>query len=73
MFSFHMTIQILDGDKLINHSELDFFLKGNTSLEEISEKKPYDWVPEAGWKDMYKLINIGDEYKNLIVDMKSNE
>lgn len=35
MFSFHMTIQILDGDKLINHPELDFFLKGNTALEEI--------------------------------------
>lgn len=52
MFSFHMTIQILDGDKLINHSELDFFLKGNTSLEELSEKKPFDWVPDAGWKDL---------------------
>ena len=73
MFSFHMTIQILDGDKLINHQELDFFLKGNTSLEEIQEKKPYDWVPEAGWKDSQKLIALGDDYKNLIADLKNSE
>jgi dynein heavy chain len=33
MFAFHMTIMIQDGEKLINHMELDFFLKGNTSLE----------------------------------------
>lgn len=73
MFSLHMTIQILDGDKLINHQELDFFLKGNTSLDEITEKKPYEWVPEAGWKDLQKLTTIGDEYKNLITDMVANE
>ena len=33
MFSFKMTISILEGDKLLNHTELDFFLKGNTALE----------------------------------------
>jgi len=48
-------------------------LKGNTSLEEISEPKPFEWIPESGWKDLQKLINIGDEYKSLNQDLKSNE
>jgi hypothetical protein len=31
-----MTMMILDGDGNVNHKELDFFLKGNTSLDDIS-------------------------------------
>lgn len=46
---------IQDGEKLIDHVELDFFLKGNTSLEQISRNKPYDWIPTSGWKDLLKL------------------
>jgi dynein heavy chain len=41
-----MTIQILDGEKLVNRKELDFFLKGNTSLDEVENPKPYPWVPD---------------------------
>lgn len=35
--------------------------------------KPYKWLFEQGWKDLQKLITIGDEYKNLIEDLKKNE
>lgn len=52
MFAFQMTIMIQDGEKLINHQELDFFLKGNTSLDEITRYKPYNWIPDSGWKDL---------------------
>lgn len=52
MYSFQMTIQILDGEKLVNRKELDFFLKGNTSLDEVANPKPYPWVPDQGWKDI---------------------
>ena len=40
MFAFQMTIMILQDEKLLNMIELDFFLKGNTSLEVIAKQKP---------------------------------
>jgi len=33
IFSLQMTVMIQDGEALLNRVELDFFLKGNTSLE----------------------------------------
>jgi dynein heavy chain len=47
-----MTMMILDGDNLVNHKELNFFLKGNTSLDDILVKKPASWILDGGWKDM---------------------
>lgn len=35
MFSFQMTTMIMEGDQELNKDELDFFLKGNTSLESV--------------------------------------
>ena len=72
MFSFKMTISILEGDKLLNHTELDFFLKGNTALEQVSRSKPYKWVPDEGWKDLQKLVHVGEEYRTLIDDLENN-
>jgi len=54
MFSFQMTTMIMDGDGVLNKKELDFFLKGNTSLDEV-EAKPYSWISINGWKDAVKL------------------
>ncbi len=48
-----MTISIQDGENLLNRTELDFFLKGNTSLEQVQRQRPYKWVPEAGWKGKF--------------------
>lgn len=56
----------------LNRAELDFFLKGNQSLSEVENPKMYKWIPEQGWKDLEKLVAIGDEYKNLIDDLKKN-
>ena len=52
MFSFQMTINILDGEGGINKNELDLFLKGNTSLEEVEDRCPANWISVAGWKDI---------------------
>jgi dynein heavy chain len=73
MFSFQMTIMIKDEEKELNQKELDFFLKGNTSLDQVQKPRPYKWVPEQGWKDMQKLVTIGEEFKNLIEDLERNE
>jgi dynein heavy chain, axonemal len=45
---------IMDGDEVLNKPELDFFLKGNTSLDEV-ENKPFRWISNNGWKDAVKL------------------
>ena len=73
MFAYHMTIMIQDGEKLINHVELEFFLKGNTSLEPVKNPKPFKWVPDGGWKDMQRLIQIGDLFKGLINHIEAHE
>jgi dynein heavy chain, axonemal len=73
MFSFQMTIMIKDKDGTLNQTELDFFLKGNTSLDLNFNKKPYDWVPEVGWKDVQKLKTIGPEFKDLVDSIENNE
>jgi len=44
----------------LNRAELDFFLKGNQSLSEVSNPKPYKWVPEQGWRDLQKLVTVGN-------------
>ena len=55
MFSFQMTCAILEGDGLLDRSELDFFLKGDVGLEAPKEPKPYLWMSAQGWKDLLKL------------------
>lgn len=37
---------------------LDFFLKGNLSLECHPRKKPHEWLPEQGWQDLMKLTEL---------------
>jgi len=46
IFSFQMTTMIMDGDSLLDRQELDFFLKGNTSLDEV-ERNPLKWMGDA--------------------------
>ena len=55
MFSFQMTIMIMEGDGELVRPELDFFLKGDMSLEAASSANPLPWLAEKGWKDLLKL------------------
>lgn len=47
-----MVTMIMDGDDCLNRVELDFFLKGNTSLDTSEMKKPFLWISENAWKDI---------------------
>lgn len=58
MFSFQMTTMIMDGEEELNRDELDFFLKGNTSLDAV-ENKPFKWLSTNGWKDAVRLADMG--------------
>jgi len=62
MYSFQMTTMIMEYEGSLIKAELDFFLKGNTSLEDVSNPKPFVWLNEIGWKDLDKLVDLGEEY-----------
>ena len=66
MYSFQMVTMIMDGDNSLNKVELDFFLKGNTSLDAIEQKKPAPWLSDNGWKDIQRLETLGEVWTGFI-------
>nr|DBA23158.1 TPA: hypothetical protein GDO54_014099 [Pyxicephalus adspersus] len=58
LFSFNMTIKIEQADGRVPQEELDFFLKGNISLEKNKRKKPCSWLPDQGWEDIMRLSEL---------------
>jgi dynein heavy chain len=73
MYSFHMTSKLLIAANAMPMDQLDFFLKGNLSLEKPAKDKPYEWFPDAGWHDMDKLVQLGDNFASLVSDIENNE
>lgn len=74
LFSFQMTIKIMQADNNLKQEELDFFVKGNISLEKSSRKKPYAWLSDQGWQDVLKLsVVVPDVFSNLADDIERNE
>lgn len=71
MFSFQMTCMILDGDGNLNRTELDFFLKGDVSLDLPGKSKPAPWLSNQGWKDLLYLASMGDLYASLLDHFES--
>ena len=41
-----------------NTKDFDFFLKGDTSVDEVSTPKPHAWMPDSGWKDLLYLVTM---------------
>jgi len=72
MYSFQMVTMIMDGDKELNKVEMDFFLKGNTSLDAVEAKKPFAWISDNGWKDMQKLNGLNESWEGLIDNVTKN-
>jgi dynein heavy chain, axonemal len=73
MFSFQMVTMIMDGAEELNRPELDFFLKGNTSLDAVERKKPGPWISDNGWKDIQKLDTLGPEWTGFIDNLLKNK
>jgi dynein heavy chain len=71
MFSFQMTCMIMNGDGDLEQGILDFFLKGDTSLEGVSEPNPVTWLNPAGWKDLLCLGGLNDTYGELLKTFKA--
>lgn len=74
MFSFQMTIKIMQADNKLNQEELDFFIKGNIALEKSSRKKPFAWITDQGWEDIMKAAALcPDVFASLPDDIERNE
>ncbi|TWW56007.1 Dynein heavy chain 10, axonemal [Takifugu flavidus] len=68
LFSFNMTIKIEQAVKGVPQEELEFFIKGNLSLEKSQRKKPCDWLPDQGWEDLVKLAELFPERFSSLPD-----
>ncbi|XP_063229306.1 dynein axonemal heavy chain 10 [Bacillus rossius redtenbacheri] len=55
LFSFQMTIKLQQSIGKVKQEELDFFIKGNVSLEKSDKPSPGRWISSQGWEDIVKL------------------
>lgn len=63
----------MEADGKLNPEELDFFLKGNISLEKSSRSKPFPWLPDQGWEDIQRLMTVTpDAFSSLADDIERN-
>jgi len=72
MFSLQLTLRIMAGEGTLDTAELDFFLKGNLSLEKAKDPPPGEWIDDRGWHDMQRLLTLGDAFANLTADVKAH-
>uniref|UniRef100_A0A673VC35 Dynein axonemal heavy chain 10 n=1 Tax=Suricata suricatta TaxID=37032 RepID=A0A673VC35_SURSU len=73
LFSFNMTVKIEQAEGRVPQEELDFFLKGNLSLEKSPRKKPCTWLPDQGWEDIMLLSEMfSDSFGNLPDDVEKH-
>jgi dynein heavy chain len=72
MFSFQLTCMVMAGNGVLEAGVLDFFLKGDMSLEGASEPCPVTWLIGSGWKDLLFLGGVNDELAALLADFKAN-
>jgi len=73
MFSLQMTLQIQQGDGMVDRDQLDFFLKGNLALEKCKDPPPADFMSDTGWHDMQRLKTMNEgKFANLPQDIKDN-
>lgn len=71
MFSFQMTCMVMNGEGTLDMAVLDFFLKGDTSLEGVSEACPAPWLIGSGWKDLVYLSSIAEVFDDLLKNFKT--
>ncbi|XP_060639849.2 dynein axonemal heavy chain 10-like [Anolis sagrei] len=73
LYSFTMTIKIEQADYRIPQDELDFFLKGNISLEKSARKKPCSWISDQGWEDVIRIAELfPEQFGSLPDDVENN-
>lgn len=61
LFSFQMAVRLLESNNALPNVELDFFIKGNVSLEAVTRPRPHTWLGEQGWRDIVRLAQAVPE------------
>lgn len=73
LFSFNITIKLEQDRGNVTQDELDFFIKGNLSLEKSKRKKPYTWLPDQSWEDCVRLARDYPQFTTLLDDVEHHE
>jgi dynein heavy chain len=73
MFSFQMCIKLMEADGKIDPTELNFFLKGDISLEQPSQSNPFTWMLDQGWKDLLKLSQLNTNFGLIPEQVQKHE
>ncbi|CAF4632331.1 unnamed protein product, partial [Rotaria magnacalcarata] len=74
LFSFDITIKLEQDRGNLTQDELDFFIKGNISLEKSKRKKPFAWLHDQTWEDCVRLArDFTTEFATLLDDIEHNE
>ncbi|XP_077456872.1 dynein axonemal heavy chain 10-like [Stigmatopora argus] len=58
LFSFNMTVKIEQAEGRVPQEELDFFIKGNLSMEKCTRKNTCTWLPDHSWEDIMKMSEL---------------
>ncbi|XP_067084612.1 dynein axonemal heavy chain 10 [Osmerus mordax] len=73
LFSFNLTIKIEQPEGRAPQAELEFFLKGNLSLEKSKSRKPCSWLADQGWEDVVRLAELfPEQFGSLPDDVDKN-
>ncbi|KAJ1569988.1 Dynein heavy chain 10, axonemal, partial [Nowakowskiella sp. JEL0078] len=73
MFSFQMTMKLQEAEGQLDPIELNFFLKGDISLDQPASPKPFVWLSDQGWRDILRLSTINANFANLSNNISENE
>ncbi|CAH8588474.1 Dynein heavy chain 10, axonemal [Schistosoma haematobium] len=69
LFSFQITSKLEINLGNLTTEEMDFFIKGNVSIEKTKDPNPLpDWLPDSSWKDLSRLIELFPEYYGSLKD-----
>ncbi|CAH8518373.1 unnamed protein product [Schistosoma turkestanicum] len=69
LFSFQITSKLEMNLGNLTTEEMDFFIKGNVSIEKTKTVNPLpDWLPDSSWKDLSRLIEQFPEYYGSLTD-----
>jgi len=75
MYSFQLTMMVMNGAGRLDRSHVDFMLKGYTSLAAIERKNPAaEWLLDRAWKDLHGLqaLNNASKFSTIIDDVCNN-
>ncbi|CAF1414151.1 unnamed protein product, partial [Adineta steineri] len=72
LYSFLLTIQIELDKQIITYNQIDFFLKGNLSLDK-SSKPLFSWLTYETWHHcLYLSKQFPEKFQNLILNIEEN-